>query len=174
MAQPSWKKLLVSSLLVGLGSPASAGVIRVPQDAPTIQAAIAAAPPGDTIFVDRGTYPGVVIPKDEATFFRELRTPQFPATPVPVGYCRQNGRCRRCSATRHSSGTATYPTKPSASTHVSLPPPPCDELTTSEPRRMATRVSPPGLTLTSRPNSRNGPARAAYECRSRTPRAGQS
>ena len=63
MAQTSWKKLLVSSLLVGLGSPASAGVIRVPQDAPTIQAAIAAAPPGDTIFVDRGTYPGgVVVP----------------------------------------------------------------------------------------------------------------
>ena len=66
MAHPSWKKLLVSSLLVGFGSPASAGVIRVPQDAPTIQAAIAAAPPGDTIFVDRGTYPGgVVIPKDK-------------------------------------------------------------------------------------------------------------
>ena len=29
-------------------------------------------------------------------------------------------------------------------THVSLLPPPCDELTTSDPRRRATRVSPPG------------------------------
>ena len=43
----------------------SAGVIRVPQDAPTIQAAVAAAAPGDTILVDRGTYPGgVVVPED--------------------------------------------------------------------------------------------------------------
>jgi parallel beta helix pectate lyase-like protein len=41
----------------------SAGVIRVPQDAPTIQAAVTAAAPGDTILVDRGTYPGgVVVP----------------------------------------------------------------------------------------------------------------
>src|ERR687883_1549588 len=41
----------------------SAGVIRVPQDAPTIQAAVAATAPGDTILVDRGTYPGgVVVP----------------------------------------------------------------------------------------------------------------
>ncbi len=31
-----------------------------------------------------------------------------------------------------------------SSTHVSLLPPPCDELTTSDPRRSATRVSPPG------------------------------
>jgi Right handed beta helix region len=41
-------------------------VIRVPQDAPTIQAAVAAAAPGDTILVDRGTYPGgVVVPKEK-------------------------------------------------------------------------------------------------------------
>ena len=33
-----------------------------------------------------------------------------------------------------------------SSTHVSLLPPPCEELTTSEPLRMATRVSPPGST----------------------------
>jgi Right handed beta helix region len=44
----------------------SAGVVRVPQDAPTIPAAIAAAAPGDTILVDRGTYPGgVVVPEDK-------------------------------------------------------------------------------------------------------------
>ena len=42
------------------------------------------------------------------------------------------------------------------STQVSLPPPPCDEFTTSEPRRSATRVSPPGVTFTSRPNRTNG------------------
>jgi Right handed beta helix region len=44
----------------------SAGVVRVPQDAPTIPEAIAAAAPGDTILVDRGTYPGgVVVPEDK-------------------------------------------------------------------------------------------------------------
>src|SRR5213082_2027932 len=41
----------------------SDATIRVPQDAPTIQAAVDAAAAGDTIFVDRGTYPGgVVVP----------------------------------------------------------------------------------------------------------------
>jgi FO synthase subunit 2 len=39
----------------------------------------------------------------------------------------------------------------SASTQVSLLPPPCEELTTSEPRRSATRVSPPGSTKMSSP-----------------------
>jgi Right handed beta helix region len=44
----------------------SGGTIRVPQDAPTIQAAVAAAAPGDTILVDRGTYPGgVVVPQEK-------------------------------------------------------------------------------------------------------------
>src|SRR5919204_6925814 len=44
----------------------SAGVIRVPQDAPTIPAAVAAAASGDTVLVDRGTYPGgVVVPEDK-------------------------------------------------------------------------------------------------------------
>ena len=33
-----------------------------------------------------------------------------------------------------------------ATIQVSLLPPPCDEFTTSEPRRSATRVSPPGVT----------------------------
>src|ERR671937_2041830 len=42
-------------------------VIRVPQDAPTVQAAVDAAAAGDTILVDRGTYPGgVVVPKAKA------------------------------------------------------------------------------------------------------------
>ena len=38
----------------------------------------------------------------ETTFFQELRTPQLPTTPVPVGYWRQNGRCHRCQAKWHS------------------------------------------------------------------------
>ncbi len=38
-----------------------------------------------------------------------------------------------------------------ASTQVSLLPPPCDEFTTSEPLRNATRVRPPGMTLISLP-----------------------
>src|SRR5919204_1715593 len=44
----------------------SAGVIRVPQDVPTIPAAVDAAAAGDTILVARGTYPGgVVVPEDK-------------------------------------------------------------------------------------------------------------
>ena len=49
--------------VVAVALSVSAGTIRVPQDAPTIQAAVTAAAPGDTILVDRGTYPGgVVVP----------------------------------------------------------------------------------------------------------------
>jgi hypothetical protein len=39
-------------------SPAAAADIRVPQDVRTLQAAIVAAQPGDTIVLDAGTYPG--------------------------------------------------------------------------------------------------------------------
>src|SRR4029077_9946386 len=42
------------------------------------------------------------------------------------------------------------------STQVSLVPPPCEELTTSEPSRSATRVSPPGTRLTALPDSTYG------------------
>jgi len=41
-------------------------------------------------------------------------------------------------------------------TQVSLVPPPCDELTTSEPSRSATRVSPPGTMCTVLPDSTKG------------------
>jgi hypothetical protein len=60
----SWKKLLLSSFLVGVAPSAAAApnaVIRVPQDQPTIQAAVDAASPHDTVLVDRGTYPGPVV-----------------------------------------------------------------------------------------------------------------
>ncbi len=43
------------------------------------------------------------------------------------------------------------PAGSSASTQVSLLPPPCEEFTTSESRRSATRVKPPGSTKTSSP-----------------------
>ena len=42
-------------------------------------------------------------------------------------------------AREHLLATSTH-----SSTHVSLLPPPCEELTTSDPRRRATRVRPPG------------------------------
>src|SRR5258706_1719885 len=40
--------------------------------------------------------------------------------------------------------------------HVSFVPPPCEEFTTSEPSRNATRVSPPGTIITSLPDSTKG------------------
>src|SRR5882672_10476064 len=43
-----------------------------------------------------------------------------------------------------------------SSTHVSLVPPPCEEFTTSEPSRNATRVRPPGTIITSLPDSTKG------------------
>ena len=42
------------------------------------------------------------------------------------------------------------------STQVSFDPPPCDELTTSDPFASATRVSPPGTIVTFSPNSTYG------------------
>src|SRR5208282_1429653 len=44
----------------------------------------------------------------------------------------------------------------SATTHVSLLPPPCDEFTISDPSRSATRVRPPGNTRAFEPSSTNG------------------
>jgi hypothetical protein len=63
----AWPYLTFAGLIVALAptsaSRAAADVIRVPQDAPTIQAAVDAAGQHDTILVDRGTYPGgVVVP----------------------------------------------------------------------------------------------------------------
>jgi hypothetical protein len=57
--------LVLAALLVGIasaapdaGSGASAADIHVPQDVQTLQLAISQAQPGDTIVLDRGTYPG--------------------------------------------------------------------------------------------------------------------
>ncbi len=43
-----------------------------------------------------------------------------------------------------------------SSTQVSFDPPPCEEFTTSEPARNATRVRPPGSTQVSRPVTAKG------------------
>ena len=59
---------------------------------------------------------------------RALGTFEVPGRPVqPLGHSRQQ---------HHGSST----------TQVSFEPPPCDELTTSEPSTKATRVSPPIVT----------------------------
>src|SRR5882724_6318663 len=57
------------------------------------------------------------------------------------GFCRLHRRV----ATHHD-----------PSTQVSFVPPPCEEFTTSEPSRNATRVRPPGTTVTSFPDSTKG------------------
>src|SRR4051794_4076768 len=53
-----------------------------------------------------------------------------------------------------------------SSTQVSLVPPPWEEFTTKEPSRKATRVSPPGTSVTSRPDNTNG---RRSICRGATP-----
>lgn len=63
--------LLATIVALGVGldppeAPAAGGtMIRVPQDAATLQQAIERAQPGDLILLDRGTYPGgIVVPED--------------------------------------------------------------------------------------------------------------
>ena len=76
--------MLVVSLagwLIGTSGPAHA-VIRVPQDFATIQAAIDAAPAGETILVDPGTYPGSLRFNFKAVF---LRSTSGAAATVVVG-----------------------------------------------------------------------------------------
>jgi len=60
---------------------------------------------------------------------------------------------------KRSTVAAAVPNAPGAAapnTQVSFVPPPCDELTMSDPSRSATRVSPPGTTVISLPDSTNG------------------
>src|SRR5919206_231233 len=52
-------RLAVPALIaLAFAPPAPAADIHVPTDAATLQAAIAAAQPGDTIVLEGGTYPG--------------------------------------------------------------------------------------------------------------------
>jgi plastocyanin len=53
---PLLAALLMSSLVATIGSARASATLRVPQDHPTIQAAINAAAPGDTIVIAPGTY----------------------------------------------------------------------------------------------------------------------
>src|SRR5438309_8470948 len=65
IARKSKGVLVVAAALLAPGSAGAStlrgNVIRVPQDAPTVQAAVDAAAPGDGVLVDRGTYPGGVV-----------------------------------------------------------------------------------------------------------------
>src|SRR5207245_353828 len=66
-------------------------------------------------------------------------------TAHPVQTVRDSGEhCR-------SPALSSYRLHHARRTQVSLLPPPCDELTTSDPRRSATRVSPPGTRVTFSP-----------------------
>ena len=56
--------LLFAPIGTSTGSPASLTEIRVPEDVPTVEQAIAQARPGDTIVLAAGTYPGgYVVPR---------------------------------------------------------------------------------------------------------------
>ena len=63
---------------------------------------------------------------------------------------RDSAPSSRCARRRATGGSARSISRSfdrvTATIQVSLLPPPCDELTTSEPRRSATRVRPPGVT----------------------------
>src|SRR5919202_7047574 len=56
----------MTAILAALALALGGNVVLVPQDAPSVQAGVNAAAPGDTVLVDRGTYPGgVVVPKSK-------------------------------------------------------------------------------------------------------------
>ena len=57
---------MLSSFVVGV-SPLPAATVRVPADFPSIQAAVDAAHPGDTVLVEPGTYPGRVRLKEKVS-----------------------------------------------------------------------------------------------------------
>src|SRR5947209_4667440 len=67
--------------------------------------------------------------------------------------CDPEDRLRHPAQHRHRSlhPAGRVGGRQASATHVSLVPPPCEELTTSEPRLSATRVRPPGTSVTSSP-----------------------
>src|ERR671928_1562882 len=56
----------MTAIVAALALALTGNVVRVPQDAPTVQAGVNAAAPGDVVLVDRGAYPGgIVVPKSK-------------------------------------------------------------------------------------------------------------
>src|SRR5919202_1754512 len=56
----------MTAILAALALALGGNVVLVPQDSPSVQSGGNAAAPGDTVLVDRGTYPGgVVVPKSK-------------------------------------------------------------------------------------------------------------
>ncbi|KAI1691234.1 hypothetical protein DdX_22007 [Ditylenchus destructor] len=68
----------------------------------------------------------------------------------------QHRSCSYCDWLCDCAGALDLGTRSASRIQVSFVPPPCDELTTSEPSFSATRVSPPGTICTSAPESTKG------------------
>ena len=87
--------------------------------------------------------------------------------------CARGSRRARGSATSSRGDRRCGSASQLSSTQVSLVPPPCEEFTTSEPSRSATRVRPPGTTVTSLPESTKGRRSMCRGARPRSTKVGQ-
>src|SRR5882762_3017734 len=72
----------------------------------------------------------------------------------------------------HHSTTPLFVSSFSPMIQVSLLPPPCEELTTSEPARSATRVRPPGMIVTFSPYRMKGRRSTCRPCMRSSQKAG--